>query len=245
MNEQATGRNNWFFRIGVGVLVFTSVVIGVLHIGVLYLFGIPFLGLLVGFALIWLSDAKRTVKILLTFSPIPIIVAAFLLAFQINKAEPETFIVPIDFRGEFVVFLDEPCGRDTVYDNGRRVYEIPGDGVLITKAETNSGYLDQKFYFTDQNGLRVKLPIFNGQNFDTEQKEWSSSPSFTNAELTKDTVGVFWSFGSETYNISQDSIAWIISNYQRFEVPDKERSIIGEQFAKNAETILKRCRQSQ
>ncbi len=169
MVEKTNKRGNGLFITGVVFVVLFSVLTGYLNLGVVYLFGIPIIGLLVGIILVWAGKANLLTKIIVSLIPIPLIVGVFLLSYYIRKAEPELFLIPNDLRGEIVVFYDEPCGQSTVYRDGRRVYEISPDGVLITQFNKNRGYLDQKFSLKTFERGEIEIPYFRRQNYETER----------------------------------------------------------------------------
>lgn len=242
MTEKIFRKRKWIFVTGAILVVFFSAVIGFIHIGVLYLFGIPILGLLVGILLIWTGKANVKTKILASVVPIPLIIAMFFLSFYLNKAEAETFLIPGRYRGEIVVFYDETCGQDTLIEKGRRIYQLSKDGVLITKFKKNRGYLDQKFYLVDENENRTEIPNFLRQTFETEKKEWADFHSTPVEEFTKETVGAFHSYGAETYLFSPKSFGFIISDYRYFDMDSKDISLERKQFTETAVKLLKECR---
>lgn len=244
MSNDVAQLKGCLFIVGAVLVVISSIVIGILNIGVLYLFGVPILILIVGVLFIWFSNAAVKFKALVTLLPIPLILLSFFITFQLRKAEPETFLIPKDFRGSFVVFYKEPCGRPPVYRDGRRVYEISQEGVLITQFEENRGGLNQKFYLVDSETNEIEIPFFHRQNFETEKKEWSMFHQSPAEDFTKETVGVFWGYGLETFSISQDSFGFVISNYHYFEKEEKDVWLERKQFIEKARITLRDCRQT-
>ncbi len=242
MMENAIQKLSWKLKIGVFLIVIFSIITGILNIGVLYLLGTPLLGILLGIIFVWLAKTSIKFKILWTILPIPIVLATFYLFFQLSKAEPETFLIPQNYRGQIAVFYNETCGQETVYENGRRIYKLPESGVLITKFKENRGYLDQKFYLVDQNASKTEIPRFNRRNFDAEQRDRSRFPSISVQNFTKDSVGAFWAYGSETYLLSKDSLSYEITSYDGFERPEKEQFLENKQFSVKAKTLLNQCR---
>lgn len=231
------------FIIGLTTYLFAAILIGAFNVAWLYLFGLPLLPLIVGLAMVWVSKAPVWWRIGGTLLAVPLMVGSFLLAIELGKAEPETFLIPEGFRGEFVVFYDEQCGADPRYENDRRIYEIASNGVLVTKFPDNNGSLDQKFYFVDQDGSRVEFPRFHRQNYETEKKEWSMYRDSPVEELTRETVGAFWSYGSELGFVSRNLFGFIVSDYHYFERDQKERFRERKEFEKRAAAILNTCRE--
>src|SRR5688572_10192310 len=126
---------DWMFIAGMTLLVLFSALTGFLSIGVLYLFGIPLLGIAVGLGLVWFSKISVRFKLFSTVLPVPLIVLGFLffLTFVLGPSEPETFLIPENFRGQFEVLFNEPCGQPVSPQEGRRIYDIPESGVLIVR----------------------------------------------------------------------------------------------------------------
>lgn len=169
----------------------------------------------------------------------------FFANYQFNKAQPETFLIPNDFRGEIVVFYDENCGQPDVEENGRRIYQISKYGVLITRFTENNGFLDRKFYLVDGDGNKTEIPEFQRQNFETEKKEWRLFQRSQVEGFTKETVGAFWAYGADTYRLSRNSLGYIVSDYHYFERDEKERSFDRKEFTRKADQLLKECRRSE
>lgn len=230
------------FIAGLVITVLFSAIVGVLNVGILFWLGIPGLPLIAGILMIWFSKAPVIWRIGGTLLSILVISASFMISTQIRKAEPETFLIPDRFRGEFVIFYDEPCGSPPKYVDGRRVYEIPESGVLVTAFDKNKGYLDRKFFFVSNDGITREFPEFHRQNYETERKEWNLYRQTPVEELTKETVGAFWSFGSTLVIESRNLFGYLVADYHYFELPEKERFQKRNQFEQNAKSILKICR---
>lgn len=230
------------FIAGLVTTVLFSVIVGFLNVGILFWLGIPALPLIVGIIMIWFSKAPVTWRIGGTLLSILIMTTTFMISLQMRKAEPETFLIPEGFRGEFVIFYEEPCGSPPKYVDGRRVYEIPESGVLVTAFDKNKGYLDRKFFFVSSSGTLRELPEFRRQNYETERKEWNAYRRTPVEELTKETVGAFWSNGSTLVFESRNLFGYIIADYRYFELPEKERFHERDQFEQNAKRILRMCR---
>jgi hypothetical protein len=74
-----------------------------------------------------------------------------------GKTTPETFLIPSDFRGQFRVVYGEKCGINPPIENGRRILQIPNDGILIIRPEFEYGWIDHEYDFVDKNGKRIKI----------------------------------------------------------------------------------------
>lgn len=237
MSDKNFQEQNWIFRTGVILIVFWSIVTGVLNFGVLYLFGIPLLGLLLGIIFVWFAKANVKTKILLTFLPIPIILSIFFLLLEINKAEPETFLIPQNFRGQFEIVFNEPCGHTILYEKGRRIYQIPDNGVLITNAKQTFGVIDRKFYSVDENGNQAELPEFHWNRFEEEKGDWHWT--FSRTKLSNDLVGVMNNPGIINYLI------FTVSDYQSLEKESKDiKEEKRKSFQEVIDALLKECRKT-
>lgn len=235
MTEKIFQKRNRLFKVGVIFITFWSLVIGFLNIGVLYLLGIPIIGLLLGIVFVWFSKETIKDKMISTFIPIPLILASFYLFYLLlPKAEPETFLIPRNFRGYIVVVFNENCGQSLVYESGRRIYDFSKNNIVITSANETLGVIDRKFYLVDENGNRTNIPEFHWRSYEEEQKDWHWSSS--QIELSKYSVGVFWAYRNDR--------SFIISDYHSLERQDKETKEETEKIFQNElESALKECRQ--
>lgn len=236
MAEKIFQKHDWKFKIGVILIIFWSIVIGIFNIGVLYLFGIPILGLLIGIIFIWLAKENPKTKFLLSLLPILIIISTFFVMYQLQKAEPEIFLIPQNYRGEFQIQFNEPCGESITYEKSRRIYRIPENGVLILKGSQTLGFIDRKFYLIDEEENLTKLPEFHWSNFVKEKEDWHWL--FSSSEISPKSTGIFWAY--------HNSFSFIVSNYAFIESETKEmREEREKQFHKSADSKLKECKNTQ
>jgi len=63
-----------------------------------------------------------------------------------NNPEPETYLIPREFTGRVDVIFNRKDGSPPKYENGRRVYEIPSSGVLLTQFKDEYGLVDHRYY---------------------------------------------------------------------------------------------------
>ena len=71
----------------------------------------------------------------------------------------ETFLVPAGFQGRINVIFNQPNAAPIPVENGRRIYQIPVDGILVTSSKLETGFIDQEYYFVDKSGKRTKIPV--------------------------------------------------------------------------------------
>ena len=102
----------------------------------------------------------------------------------IRSAEPETFLIPSDYRGSVKIIYDSVCGVPPSYENERRLYHIDHQGILIIDLKPSTGFLDLEYYFMDENENRTRI-----QTLDKDDLDQSSTEDAEN--LLKDEVAIF------------------------------------------------------
>jgi len=122
------------------------------------------------------------------------ILAAFIglmLASSCQRAEPETYLIPANFTGRVQIIFNQngapykyrnEYNRDTIYtpkmgelakyENGRRVYEIPSNGVLLTQFKSNDGFIDKEYYSVESNGKRIRLEVYELDHYKKDSTRW-------------------------------------------------------------------------
>lgn len=83
------------------------------------------------------------------------------ILYLVNRPSDDTFLIPEDFRGTVYVYYDQPHGVPQEYEHGRRLYRIPGDGILLTQLSIKGGVIDLSGtqYFTENKShQRHRLP---------------------------------------------------------------------------------------
>ncbi len=184
--------------------------------------------------MVWVAEETVKMKLLSTFVSVPIILTAFFLFYLLlPKAEPETILIPQNFRGQFEIVFNEPCGQSLIYEKGRRIYHIPENGILITSGKRTMGVIDRKFYLVDESGNQAELPEFHWSKFEEEQNDWHWT--FSEIKLSKDLVGVFWAY--------RNGFSFIVSDYLSLEKEDKKMKEEKQKMFQNAADLqLKECR---
>lgn len=76
-----------------------------------------------------------------------------------SQTVQETFLIPSGFEGRINVVFNQPNANPIPVENGRRVYNIPADGILITSSKLETGILDQDYYYVDNIGNKEKIAI--------------------------------------------------------------------------------------
>jgi hypothetical protein len=120
------------------------------------------------------SPSRRTTIFMILSFPVILlasVVGMYFLSFAssfINRPEKETYLIPEDFNGEFRVVYGEKCGVVPRSEEGRRVLEIPLNGVLIIQPEFEAGIIDNEYYLVDHDGLRTVLSSSFGNDSDKD-----------------------------------------------------------------------------
>lgn len=76
-----------------------------------------------------------------------------------QQPEPETYLIPYGLKGKVNVIFNQPNGASVKYENGRRLYEIPESGILLTQFKDEDGLVNHQYYYVDSTGNRQPLKI--------------------------------------------------------------------------------------
>lgn len=63
---------------------------------------------------------------------------------EIHDREPETIILPHGYIGAFYIVFNAQNGATPRINEGKRIYEIPSNGVLYTQMKENTGWIDSE-----------------------------------------------------------------------------------------------------
>lgn len=75
-----------------------------------------------------------------------------------EKSLPSTFLIPSNFEGTVRIVFDETCGMSPEIKNGRQLFKVPQNGILISKMDmTNYNNKDDDFYLIDGDNKRTKI----------------------------------------------------------------------------------------
>lgn len=80
-------------------------------------------------------------------------VSLFLLVFVVASClynDDEVFIVPKYFTGYIIVIYNQEHGAPKEYNDGRRLYEIPYNGILKTQFPSYSGLTRMPEFYVDE-----------------------------------------------------------------------------------------------
>src|ERR1700710_258694 len=91
---------------------------------------------------------------------INLVVAMQLLISCRHDPEPEDYLIPENFTGRVTVIFNQKEGMPIKYENGRRVYEIPANGILLTQFKAEYGIINHHYFYFDSTGKKTGLPIY-------------------------------------------------------------------------------------
>jgi hypothetical protein len=193
----------------------------------------------VGLIVVWFSRAKTKTKLLTTILPLllwyPGMYAFFILASR--RMTPETFLIPKDFRGRITLIYSEPCGQTVPKVDGRLIYKVPDNGIMILTNEFETGIIDHEYYFVDENGNKVgKITPLNQHDFNEEytlEKNMNEPP--------RNKVGIFHlgtSGGSTLNNGDYKSHVMAVNSWDSLRVQNSSGFV--DSFV---DSILFDCRQ--
>jgi hypothetical protein len=128
-----------------------------------------------------------------------------------KNPEPETYLIPKGFTGRIDVILDQANGLPKKYENGRRVYEIPSNGILLTQFKDEYGIVNRQYFYVDSIGKRYPLPIYKYKH----NEDGTVSPIVTN----NDEIGIFIDGTTGIYGNSDEKRIpyqeFIVSNFNK------------------------------
>jgi len=86
---------------------------------------------------------------------------SFIIGCAQKKADDTITLIPKGYTGPFVIILNQKNGEQKVYEDGKRLYKIPENGVLITKFEAEFGVQTNRYYYVDNSGIREEIKWLN------------------------------------------------------------------------------------
>lgn len=111
------------------------------------------------------TKKPKTSKVVLGLLAFPltliiVVVAMFIFSFlgsYFTRPEKETYLIPNNFEGQFRIIYGEKCGINPTVEDGRRVLQIPDNGILIIQPKFEAGTIDHEYFLVDKKGKRQKL----------------------------------------------------------------------------------------
>lgn len=114
---------------------------------------------------------------------LPLFILTICSSFSCGNPEPEDYLIPKGFIGRATVIFNQKQGDPPKYENGRRVYKIPPNGICLTQCTPEYGIINHRFFYIDSSGARTQLPIYD---FD-----YNKDGTTRNIVQDKERVGIF------------------------------------------------------
>jgi len=148
------------------------------------------------------------------------------ILFSCNKSEPEDYLIPYGYKGRVNIVFNQKGGVPLKYENGRRVYKIPSDGILFTQFKDEYGLIDHHYFYLDNTGKRIMMKVYPIQYNNDGSTKWDIKDSHVVGIFLDGTTG---SFGANNEN-----------KFQEFLVSDRENldSFYTTEYKKHFEAKL-------
>lgn len=78
-----------------------------------------------------------------------------------RNIDTEYYLLPENFIGRVTVIFDQDSGSAIKYEGGKRIYEIPANGILRTQFHYEAGRVNHHYYYCGDKGKRTELSIIN------------------------------------------------------------------------------------
>lgn len=117
-------------------------------------------------------NLKRIIKIYMTnyleMNRIKRLIYSLILLVSViscgQKAEDTVRLIPEGYEGSVLIIFNQEDGEPKEYEEGKRVYKIPDNGVLKTQFEPNYGVQNHQFFYVNKEGNRTEIPFVLVQN---------------------------------------------------------------------------------
>src|SRR6056300_1667497 len=120
MKPKKSRNNNAIFLIGAILTIIGGGFATIVPYSLFYY--LPVILLLIGLALIWLTNRKIITKIIWTISPVVFFFGYQAIWYQLNKVDPEIFLIKEDYRGKIHVVFNQECGIPEEWEGRTRIY---------------------------------------------------------------------------------------------------------------------------
>ena len=122
--------------------------------------------------------------------------------FSCDQAEPEDYLIPKGYKGRVNIIFNQKRGVPPKYENGKRVYVIPRNGILLTQFKDQYGFINHHYYYVDNDNKRTPLKIF-----------WYNNFVDSTSKANRNEVGIFSDATSGVYGNND-------VKYEEFDVSD-------------------------
>jgi hypothetical protein len=127
-----------------------------------------------------------------------------------QNPEPADFLIPKGYSGRVAVVFEQKQGEKPKYANGRRIYEIPSNGILLTQFKAEFGFIDYRYFIVDSNGRQTLLPIY--------EYEHNKDGTVKYLVQDKEQIGIFGNGTTIAYTDPSSEPTHIVCNQPGLEV---------------------------
>jgi len=154
----------------------------------------------------------------------------FSIVLGCKNPEPETYLIPYGFQGRVNVIFNQANGSPIRYEHGRRVYQIPPNGILLTQFTDGYGLIDHQYFYSNQDGNKKPLRTFHYEHNKDGTTKWIINDS---SEVGIFLDGITGSYGNDNVKFQE----FIVANYSNLD--SFFRTKYKGDFEKNIQQILK------
>lgn len=151
--------------IGIGYLVFGTVMTVWMFLGQWYPTVLYFYSIGIGiFFLLINGITKRLPGFRIWQSIIGVLpLLAFYIYIQLNKPSDDIFIIPENYKGVVRVIYDQKDGAVEEFEEDKRVYRIPNNGILKTRFKVKGNSIKEGvYYYENDEKERVIIKTYYG-----------------------------------------------------------------------------------
>lgn len=74
-----------------------------------------------------------------------------------QEAEDTIRLIPEGYEGAVLIIFNQKDGESKEYDDDKRVYRIPKNGILRTQFKPNYGVRNHQFFYVNSNNERIEI----------------------------------------------------------------------------------------
>lgn len=86
-----------------------------------------------------------------------------------KRPEPEIYLIPNNYRGKVNIIFNQLKGQKIMYEGDKRVYKVPKNGILLTQAKPEYGFVKHEYYFIDSLGNRTPINVLFDNHKNTNE----------------------------------------------------------------------------
>lgn len=123
------------------------------------------------------------------------VILPYVLFSECKSGEDAIVLIPSGYKGVVYINLNQANGEKILYQDGKRVYRIPSNGILNTQFNNNEGIINDYFYYIDEKGNKIQLqPYDRERNLNDSNKvfifgyELGTKTKFGNHKSTIDFI---------------------------------------------------------